>query len=82
MASAAVVLVVGAIFKGHASLSTLTSKWASANFARDELGSPVRAISLAPVRLMIGTIVSNSSVSPELEMATKTSSRVTMPKSP
>jgi hypothetical protein len=49
---------VGARLSGHASLSTLVSKWASANFAREDCGAPVRAISFAPVRLTIGTILS------------------------
>ena len=66
----------------QASFSTLVSKCASANFAREDWGAPVRAISFAPVRLTMGTIVSNSSVSPEFDRATNTSSRVTIPKSP
>ena len=40
---------------------------------------PVIAISLAPWRLSSGTIASSSSLSPELESAMNTSSRVTMP---
>ena len=54
----------------------------SASRARLESGLPVIAISLAPRRLISGTIASSSSLSPEYESAMKTSSRVTMPRSP
>ncbi len=82
MASVAVVDVVGARFIGQASLSTLTSRWTSANCARFEDGLPLMAMSLAPMRLTMGTMVSSSPVSPEFEMAMKTSRSVTMPRSP
>jgi hypothetical protein len=39
-------------------------------------------ISFAPCRLMIGTMVSSSALSPELESAISTSSRVIIPRSP
>ena len=40
------------------------------------------AMSLPPMRLIIGTITSNSPLSPEFDSAIMTSSRVTMPRSP
>ena len=82
IASAAVVLAVGAKLSGHASFSTRTLRCESAKTAKEESGLPVRAISLAPVRLIIGTIAVSSLVSPELENATNTSCCVTMPRSP
>jgi hypothetical protein len=52
------------------------------SMASDDCGLPVMLISLAPCRLMIGTMVSNSALSPELESAISTSSRVIIPRSP
>jgi len=45
-------------------------------------GIAVMAISRPPCRLTSGTMVSSSSLSPELDSAIRTSSRVIMPRSP
>ena len=82
MASVAVVLAVGARFSGQASSATLTSRCALAARARLDFGLPVIAISGTPRREACGISSSTSAVSPELEMASSTSSRVIMPMSP
>ena len=65
MASVAVVLAVGARFRGQASSATLMSRCTSAALAIVEFGLPVRDSSFAPIRLTIGRMVITSSVSPE-----------------
>ena len=82
MASAAVVLEVGARFMGQASSVTPTSTTTSAWRASVEAGVPVRRISGMPSRLIAGSTASTSSVSPEFDSASTTSSRATMPMSP
>ena len=62
---AAVVLAVGARPIGQASLSTAELRCTSATLARLDAGLPVMLISLAPCRLMAGTMVINSWLSPE-----------------
>ena len=80
--SAAVVLAVGARPSGHASSETLTSTCTSARRASVEPGLPVSAMSGTPWRRIVGTIISSSSVSPELDSAMTMSSGVIMPRSP
>ena len=82
MASVAVVELVGARFSGHASRSTLTFRWQSAYLASSDVGLPVMAMMGMCMCSTIGMKRSNSSVSPELEMASTTSSGVITPKSP
>ncbi len=82
MASAAVELDVGARPKGQASFSTDTSMTMSLFWASVEESTPVKEMMGAPMcftELMMGI---NSRVSPLLEMASRISSLVTMPKSP
>ena len=81
-ASAAVVLAVGARFSGQASSATAASRWASAWRASGESDLPVIAIRRAPWRLTSGTIISSSSLEPEFDSASTTSSGVIMPRSP
>jgi hypothetical protein len=82
MASAAVVLDVGARFIGQASSATPTSRITSACRASVEVGLPVRRMSCTPSRLMAGSTARTSSVSPELDRARMRSSFATMPMSP
>ena len=82
MARAAVVLVVGARFMGQASSGTLMSRTISLCRASVERGLPVMSTMGTPMRLSGGRMASISSVSPELESATTTSPRATMPRSP
>jgi len=63
--SALVVLEVGARPKGHASLSTCTSKCVVAYCANEELGLPVIAMMGMSSNLMSGSRVRISAVSPE-----------------
>lgn len=79
---AASVLAVGARLSGQASCSTAQSSRMSACRARVESVRPVMLMSVAPRRLTCGTMRVSSSVSPELDRARNTSSRVTMPRSP
>ncbi len=81
-ASAAVVLAVGASPSGQASLSTLASRCTSAACASDDRSLPVSAISLAPWRFRCGISSTSSSVSPEFDSSSTTSSGVIMPRSP
>ena len=81
-AIAAVVLAVGARFSGQASRATAASRCTSASAARRESVAPVIAMSRAPRRLTRGTIASSSSVLPEFDRASTTSSEITMPRSP
>ena len=81
-ASAAVVLAVGARLCGQASRATLPSSTMSASRASVEAVLPVSAIIRVPRRRSTGRMASSSSDSPEYESATKTSSPVTMPRSP
>ena len=82
MASAAVVLVVGARFRGQASAGTLTSRWTRPSRASVEAGFPVIETSGTPMRRMSGRMVRISAVSPEFDRASTASSRVIMPRSP
>ena len=82
MASAAEVLAVGASPSGQASCSTLTSMFTSASRAMRERSLPVRVMSGTPRRLISGRMVRISSVSPEFDRASTTSSPVIMPRSP
>ena len=82
IASAAVVLAVGARPSGQASCSTLTSMFTSASLARRELSLPVSVTKGIPRRLMIGRIVRISSVSPEFDSAITMSDSVIIPRSP
>jgi hypothetical protein len=82
MASAAVVLAVGARSSGQASFSTPTWMLASASLDRVDSGLPVMAISGTWSRLMIGRMVMISPVSPEFDRASTTSVDVIMPRSP
>ena len=82
MASVAVVLAVGASPRGHASRSTLMSmKW-SLNLPSCDSRRPHIATIVAPMRRMIGRMLTISVDSPLLEMAMTTSFSVTMPRSP
>ena len=82
IASAAVVLAVGARLSGQASSGTLTSSTAAAASARFELGAPVIVRRGTPRRFKCGTSSSSSGVSPEFDTASTTSMRVIMPRSP
>ncbi len=81
-ARAAVVLAVGASSSGQASRSTAASRCTSAFAASVEAGLPVIAMIFVPRRLSGARMRRISSVSPELESATTTSSAVIMPRSP
>jgi hypothetical protein len=65
IASAAVVLLVGARSSGQASAGTLTSRCTSPSRASVEPGRPVIVTSLLPWRLSTGSSISSSSDSPE-----------------
>jgi len=82
IAKAAVVEAVGARPSGHASSGTPTSSTTSAYRPRVESGFPVIAITGSPILWNMGSSRTISSVSPELERATTTSPRRTMPRSP
>ena len=82
MANCAVVLVVGARFKGQASRSTLLSSTVSACWPKVEPGRPVMATSGVPSRRSTGRMAVSSALSPLLEMASTRSPEVTMPRSP
>src|SRR5688500_13895242 len=76
------VLAVGARLSGQASFSTRASRTTSASRASADCVLPVTAISLAPSRFTNGTIRISSSLSPEYEIATRTSGWRIMPRSP
>ena len=76
------VLAVGARLSGQASSATLTSRWTVEARASDEAAFPVMEMMGTPRRDRCGISSSTSPVSPELEMASSTSSRVIMPMSP
>ena len=82
MAICAVVLAVGARFKGQASLATLLSSTALACCASEDCKPPVMAIRGVPIRRMCGKMALSSSTSPELEIPSTQSILLTMPKSP
>jgi len=82
MASAAVVLEVGARPKGQASRATPTSMTMSLARPRVDRGFPVRAMSGSSMGAMRAMSWLSSVVSPLLEMAMSTSPFVTMPRSP
>ncbi len=82
IASAVVVLVVGARLCGQASCSTLTSSAMSAACASEESIRPVSTINGTPSRLTCGISNRISAVSPELDSASSRSGRVIIPKSP
>ena len=65
MTKQAVVLEVGARFKGQASVLTLTLRCTSAALARVESSAPVIVISGVPRRFNIGNRVTISLVVPE-----------------
>ena len=79
--NAAVVEHVGAMSKGHASLSTNVEIVKSEFFASVEAKLPVKEIILF-LLINKGMIRNNSSVSPELDIATIMSSSCTAPRSP
>ena len=81
-ASAALVLAVGARPSGQASTSTAASRCTSAACASDEFSLPVSATIAAPWRLTCGVRNTSSSVSPEFDSISTTSSGVIMPRSP
>ncbi len=81
-ARAAVVLAVGARFSGQASAGTRMSRCTVAICPRVESGFPVKAINGTPKRLITGSMVRISAVSPEFDSASTASSRVIMPISP
>ena len=74
--------VVGARFNGSASLSKAIFITALAFFASDELAFLVIAITWFPQPLAIVTKAFTSTVSPEFEIAIKTSPGVRAPESP
>ena len=82
MTSMAVVLEVGARFSGQASRETPVSRTISEYLARDEPVLPVMEMMGNSKRLMKGSRVSSSEVSPEKDMAMQTSPSWTMPRSP
>ncbi len=82
MASAAVVLDVGARFIGHASCGTPTSITTSQTRASGDAGCPVSSTTGTPRRFTAGRMASSSSVSPELESASTISPRASIPRSP
>ena len=82
IANAAVVLAVGARFKGQASAGTPMSRCTVAMRASADCEFPVKAIKGTPNRLMTGRMVRISLVSPEFDSASTASSRVIMPTSP
>ena len=82
MAKVAVVLAVGARFKGQASSSTDTSKFTSAAVAKADVDLPVIVINGTPKRFNIGRMVTISLVSPEFDTASTTSFPVIIPMSP
>ena len=82
MASAAVVLLVGARLSGHASRSTFTKICAVEYFANNESGLPVIAMIGIWLWRTMGINLSSSSVCPELLSANTMSSGVITPKSP
>lgn len=77
-----VVLEVGARFSGQASRETPVSRTISEYLARDEPVLPVMEMMGNSKRLMKGSRVSSSEVSPEKDMAMQTSPSWTMPRSP
>ena len=81
-ASAAVVLAVGDKPNGQASCDTSALKCTSDSLANVEFFAPVMLIIFAPRRLMVGTIFSSSSLSPEFDSAITTSPAVIIPRSP
>jgi len=82
MASWAVVLAVGAKFRGQASCATALSSVTRACLARIDCRPPVMAISGTPWRVSTGKMAASSSLSPLLEMASTTSIGWIMPRSP
>ena len=81
-ASVAVVLAVGANPIGQASSATDTSSATSEFFAKVEFIRPVMEMTGIPKRFTNGSNCNSSWVSPLLEIATKTSRRANMPRSP
>ena len=81
-ASAAVVLAVGARLSGQASPSMPQLSDTSAARASVERGSPVIAISGAPMRRIDSSSRITSSVSPLRDTVTTTSSSRSVPRSP
>ncbi len=81
IASATVVLAVGANPSGQASFTRTLSTTSPAR-ASDDSGLPVMTINLIPCSLKCGSSLRISSVSPLLETARITSPFITMPRSP
>jgi hypothetical protein len=77
-----VVEVVGAKFKGHASLETPKNICTSECFAKVEFGLLVTDMSLVPKSFMYGRSAKTSADSPLLEKAKTTSLLSTTPRSP
>ena len=73
IASVAVVELVGARFSGQASFSTLTFRWQVEYFANSDFGLPLIPIIGICMCNTMGMKRNNSSVCPELEIATTTS---------
>ena len=82
MASVAVVLLVGARLSGHASFFTLTLRWHEEYLASSDCGLPLMPMMGISMWSTMGMKRSSSSVCPELEMASTTSSLVITPRSP
>ena len=82
IARVAVVLLVGARFSGQASFSTLTFRWQVEYLANSDCGLPLMPIIGICMCRTIGMKRNNSSVWPELEMATTTSPCDITPRSP
>lgn len=73
---------VGARFRGQASRVIGVTRLTSEALARELSALPVMQMILTPIAFKAGRMVSSSSDSPEKEMATNTSSFLTIPKSP
>ena len=82
IASCAIVELVGARFIGQASFSTRTFRWQVEYFASSDWGLPLMPMIGICMWSTIGINLSSSSVCPEFEMASTTSSVVITPRSP
>ena len=80
--SCAAELLVGARFRGSASRSTLTLRWQVEYFPNSEVGLPLMAMMGICICSTMGINRSSSSVCPEFEMASTTSSLAITPRSP
>ena len=82
IAISAMALLVGARFMGSASWRTLTFRWQVAYLASNDCGLPLMAMMGISICSTNGMKRSSSSVWPEFEMASTTSSLVITPRSP